>query len=153
MGGGSYSIICSLCLASLDVFISLHKLPFTFAPPPFQEVRVGPWVQPTLLIRSWFQFEYFVIINFRIVLQKLSFRINAVYYLKDQRRPSFRLATVMFRGTPCTYCVPSCNSHTESYMMEHIPPPLPQGRFLWLAKPFSLGFELWSLSSKPWCIT
>ena len=34
--------------------------------------------------------EYFMIINFRILL------------LNNQRRPSIRLATVMFRGTPCT---------------------------------------------------
>ena len=87
----------------------LHPLMFLFhyinyllplSPPPFQEVRVGPWVQPTLLIRSWFQFEYFVIINFRIVLLNFSLRLNDAYYLKDQGRPSNRSTTVMFRGTP-----------------------------------------------------
>ena len=30
------------------------------------------------------------------------YELNAANYLKDQRRPSSRLATVMFCGTPCT---------------------------------------------------
>ena len=34
------------------------------------------------------------------ILSEIS-RINTTKYLKDQRRPSSRLATVTFRGTPC----------------------------------------------------
>ena len=39
--------------------------------------------------------------NSKILLLKCDLQINAVNYLKHQRRPSSRLATVMFRGTPC----------------------------------------------------
>ena len=46
---------------------------------------------------------YFVIMNFRIVLLKLSSQINAVHYFKARRRPSICLATIMFRGTPCIF--------------------------------------------------
>ena len=40
-----------------------------------------------------------MIINPRILLLKLGLQINAANYFKYQRRPSSRLATVMFRGT------------------------------------------------------
>ena len=43
---------------------------------------------------------YFMIINFLILLLKLGLRINAANYFKDQKRPSIRLSTVMFLGTP-----------------------------------------------------
>jgi len=39
----------------------------------------------------------------RIILLKLGLRINAADYFKDQRRPSSRLASVILRGTPCSY--------------------------------------------------
>ena len=39
--------------------------------------------------------------NFGILFLKLGWRIDATNYFYDQRRPSFRLATVIFRGTPC----------------------------------------------------
>ena len=39
--------------------------------------------------------------NSNILLLKCDLQINAVNYLKHQRRPSIRLATVKFRGTPC----------------------------------------------------
>ena len=29
--------------------------------------------------------------------------MNTTNYFKDQRRPSSRLATIMFRGTPCIH--------------------------------------------------
>ena len=38
------------------------------------------------------------------LLLKCGLRINATNYFKDQRRPSIRRDTVMFRGTPCTSC-------------------------------------------------
>ena len=43
--------------------------------------------------------EYFVIINDRILLLKLSLRKNAANYFKDQRRHSIVL--LMFHGTLC----------------------------------------------------
>ena len=36
-----------------------------------------------------------------ILLEKLGLRLNVANYLKDYRRTSKYLATVMFRGTPC----------------------------------------------------
>ena len=39
--------------------------------------------------------------NFGILFLKLGWRIDATSYFYDQRRPLFRLATVMFRVTPC----------------------------------------------------
>jgi len=41
-----------------------------------------------------------VINNFTILLLNLGLRINAANYFKDQRRPTIRLATVMFSRTP-----------------------------------------------------
>ena len=38
---------------------------------------------------------------FRILLLKLSLRINAANFFKDQRRHSNHLATVMIRAIPC----------------------------------------------------
>ena len=43
----------------------------------------------------------FVIINSNMLLLKLGLRINEANYFNNQRRPSIRLATVMFCGTPC----------------------------------------------------
>ena len=34
---------------------------------------------------------------------KLGLQINAADYFNDQRRPSSRLASVLLRGTPCSY--------------------------------------------------
>ena len=45
--------------------------------------------------------SYFVITICRILLLKLGWQTNAANYIKNQRRRSRRLATVMFRGTPC----------------------------------------------------
>ena len=44
-----------------------------------------------------------MIIYSSILFLELGFRMNAADYFKGQRRPLIRLATVMFRGTPCTY--------------------------------------------------
>ena len=53
-------------------------------------------------------YGYFVIFNSRILLFKLGLRIYVAFYFKDQRRPSSRLASVMFLVTSCTkvkYCM------------------------------------------------
>ena len=45
----------------------------------------------------------FFIFNFRILLLRFGLQINATNYFTYQRRPTFRLPSVMFRGTPCTF--------------------------------------------------
>ena len=42
-----------------------------------------------------------MIIISRVLLPKLGWQINVANHIKNQRRRSIRLATVMFRGTPC----------------------------------------------------
>ena len=44
---------------------------------------------------------YFVISISKILLPKLGWQINVPNHIKNQRQRSSRLATVMFRGTPC----------------------------------------------------
>ena len=43
--------------------------------------------------------------NSRILLLKLSWQTNASNCIKNPRRPSSRLAAVMFRGTPFRFCL------------------------------------------------
>ena len=46
--------------------------------------------------------------------------MNATNYVKDQRRPSSRLSTVMCRGTPCTVYVTSDILQVHSLLMIEI---------------------------------
>ena len=53
-----------------------------------------------------------MIINSRILLLKLGLQINAANYSKYQRRPLVSLATIMFRGTPCTFYIDICKEYS-----------------------------------------
>ena len=55
-----------------------------------------------------------MIIVSRILFPKLDRQINVANHIKNQRQHLSRLATVMFRGAPCTWEVAACNiAHLE----------------------------------------
>ena len=55
-----------------------------------------------------------MIIVSRIIHVKVDRRLNVANKFKYQRRLSSRLATVMFRGTPCTYLVHQTGWYEET---------------------------------------
>ena len=55
-----------------------------------------------------------MIIVSRILFPKLDRQINVANHIKNQRQHLSRLATVMFRGAPCTWEVAACKiAHLE----------------------------------------